>query len=180
MGKQPSSAGYKAQQFVESIIFLSRWLLAPLYIGLIVGLIALLIHFFLDLGHLLRVLITGNDHDTILGVLGLVDLTLVANLVLIVMFSGYESFVSRIDSDTTARPAWMGKINFSGLKIMLMASLAAISGLNLLEALLKISSQTSEILAWKVGILFAFVVSAVLLALVERLEKRAPEGRQTD
>lgn len=114
----------------------------------------------------------------ILGVLQLIDLSLVANLVLIIMFSGYESFVSHIDTATEDRPAWMGRIDFSGVKISLMASMAAISGIFLLEALLKLPTQSWTTLAWKVGIHLTFVVSGVLFALMDWVESRAHSHEQ--
>lgn len=162
-----------AERWVERLIYGSRWLLAPIYIGLIAGLLVVVVRFGFELWHLLETLFRSQESATILGVLNLIDLSLVANLVLIVMFSGYESFVSRIDEAGADRPAWMGTIDFSGLKIKLMASLAAISGIYLLEALLNMASQTWMSLAWKLGIHLAFVLSGVLFAVMDRIEASA-------
>ncbi|HEU0196913.1 MAG TPA: YqhA family protein, partial [Nevskiaceae bacterium] len=103
-------------------------------------------------------------------ILKLIDLSLLANLVLIVIFSGYESFVSRIESDPGERPAWMGKIDFAGLKVKLMGSLAAISGIYLLEALLNLDPSDWRGLVWKLAIHVTFVVSGVLFAFTEHVE----------
>lgn len=163
----------RSERVLETVIFRSRWLLAPFYLGLVLALVILLVQFWMDLVHLLPVVAEGGESPVILGILNLIDLSLVANLVLIVIFSGYESFVSRIESGDAHRPAWMGKVDFSGLKIKLMASLAAISGIYLLEALLNLASQSWEALAWKLGIHFTFVVSGVLFALMDRIEASA-------
>ena len=171
-----SSLSRHSERGIESVIFSSRWLLAPFYLGLIVGLVALLVRFWFEVVHLVTASLPSSESQTILGVLNLIDLSLVANLLLIVMFAGYESFVSRIDADEAERPGWMGKIGFSGLKTKLMASLAAISGIYLLEALLNMHSQTTTVLAWKVGIHVTFVVSGVLFAMMDRITASAEHG----
>lgn len=166
----------RVERAIERLIFRSRWLLAPFYIGLIIALVVLLVQFAFDIGHMLPTLRDPESRPTILAILNLVDLSLVANLVLIVIFSGYESFVSRIDTGSDKRPAWMGKIDFSGLKVKLMGSLAAISGIYLLEALLNLDSQSRSDLVWKIGIHVTFVVSGVLFALTEFIQSRAEGG----
>lgn len=173
MDNSSNALAARFERILESVIFRSRWLLAPFYLGLVVGLVILLVRFWMDLLHLLPVTTEGGESKIILGILNLIDLSLVANLVLIVIFSGYESFVSRIESGAAHRPAWMGKVDFSGLKIKLMASLAAISGIYLLEALLNLASQSWQELAWKLGIHFTFVVSGVLFAVMDRIEAAA-------
>lgn len=163
----------RTEHAIERTIFLSRWLLVPFYIGLVVGLLVLLARFWVELKHLVATAFSEQGSATIFGVLSLIDLSLLANLVLIVIFSGYESFVSRIETDEKERPAWMGKIDFAGLKVKLMGSLAAISGIYLLEALLELSSETWMSLGWKLGIHLTFVVSGLLFALTERIEASA-------
>ena len=171
-----SGLAARGERALEAVIFRSRWLLAPFYLGLVLGLVGLLVRFWMELLHLLPAITEGSESQTILGILNLIDLSLVANLVLIVIFSGYESFVSRIEAGESERPAWMGKVDFSGLKIKLMASLAAISGIYLLEALLNLASQSWEALAWKLGIHVTFVVSGVLFAVMDRIEAGAARG----
>jgi uncharacterized protein (TIGR00645 family) len=155
---------------LESFIFRSRWLLAPFYVGLVLSLLVLLLKFGQALVGLIPNTFAYSDKEIILAVLTLVDLSLVANLLLMVIFSGYENFVSKIDTaDHEDRPSWMGKVDYSGLKIKLIASIVAISGIELLKAFVNIADHTNAELAWKVGIHMAFVVSGVLLALMDRI-----------
>ena len=159
-----------AERLIERTLFASRWLLAPIQLGLIAGLVVLLIKFVQKTVDLVsHVLTTGGD-DAILGVLALVDLALSAGLVLMVMFAGYESFVSRIDSGNVSdKPEWMGQVDFGDLKLKLMASIVAISAIHLLGSFMNIEHMSDRDLAWSAGIHMSFVVSAVLLALMDRL-----------
>jgi len=103
------------EKILESLLFNSRWLLAPFYVGLVVSLVMLLVAFIGDLAHLVPNLLQASPEDIILGVLTLIDLSLAGNLVVIVMFSGYENFVSKIDTGLSEdRPSWMGTLDFSG------------------------------------------------------------------
>ena len=126
------------------------------------------------LDNLYHELLSLSEGDVILAVLTLVDLSLVANLLLIVIFSGYENFVSKIHTEAHEdRPEWMGKVDFSGLKLKLVASIVAISGIELLKAFVNIGGYTNTELAWKVGIHGMLVVSGVLLALMDRIAASA-------
>jgi len=160
---------------LESVIFNSRWLLAPFYLGLIGALALLLVEFGHQFIKLFIKIMSGgydNKYDVILGSLTLIDLSLVANLLLIVIFSGYENFVSKIDvADHKDRPDWMGKVDYAGLKIKLIASIVAISGIELLKTFLEIKENNinHSQLAWQVGIHMTFVVSGVLLALMDKI-----------
>lgn len=170
MSTKSAGSSNIAERAIEALIFRSRWLLAVFYVGLIFCLLVLVVRFVAELWHLASTVFSTQETATILGILDLIDLSLLANLVLIVIFSGYESFVSHIESGAAARLAWMGKIDFSGMKVKLMASLAAISGIYLLEALLNLDTQTTTDLAWKVGIHLTFVFSGLFFALTERIE----------
>ena len=123
----------RLESLIERLLTTSRWLLAPFFIGLALGLVILLLKFMQELYHLAITALTVSEADAILGVLTLVDLSLTAALVLIVIFSGYENFVSRIDH-TRARdwPSWMASIDFTSLKIKLLGSIVAISAIQLL------------------------------------------------
>ena len=155
----------------ERTLFISRWLLTPLYLGLIVGLGILIIKFAQRIAGLVQHVLEASNTDIIIGVLSLIDLSLVANLLLIVIFAGYESFVSRLDIGGRAvRLEWMGKIGFGNLKLKLMASIVAISAIHLLEEFMNIGHVTDRDLAWSTGIQLVFVVSGVLLAVMDRLE----------
>ena len=158
----------------EQLIFASRWLMAPFYLGLIVALLALLYIF----GHeilIVSVRLPGlAETDIIVWVLSLIDLSLAANLLLMVIFSGYENFVSKMDvGDHPDRPAWMGKVDFSGMKLKLVASIVAISAIHLLKAFMEIESMDKVNLQWMVIIHLTFVVSGVLLALMDWISERS-------
>lgn len=156
---------------IGRILFASRWLVAPLYLGLIGGLILLLIRFAIEAIELLtHALATDTDH-MIVGILVLVDLSLVANLLVMVIFAGYENFVSRLHGgdDDGSRPGWIDHIGFGDLKLKLMTSMAAISGIHVLENFMDISSLSNRDLAWAVGLHLTFVTSGLLLAVMDRL-----------
>ncbi|HEX4506333.1 MAG TPA: TIGR00645 family protein [Alphaproteobacteria bacterium] len=154
----------------ERLIFMSRWLLAPFYLGLALALIVLLYDFVMRAVHMVTQ-VQGAGHDTIIiAILGLIDLSLMGNLVLMVMFAGYESFISKLHiDDHNDRLDWMGEIGFGDLKLKLMTSIVAISAIRLLETFMDIENLTDRELAWTAGIHVAFVVSGLLLALMERL-----------
>ena len=126
------------ERILETGIFASRWLLAPFYIGLIIALALLLLHFLIELAHFVPKVPRAEQSEVILGVLGLVDVTFTANLILIVIFSGYENFVSKINTAEHDRPDWMTKVDFSGLKQKLMTSIVAISAIQVLKAFMNI------------------------------------------
>jgi uncharacterized protein (TIGR00645 family) len=159
--------------FMENLLFSSRWLLAPFYFGLAVSLIVLLIKFLLELVHLAAGAFTSSESDVILGLLTLVDLTLMGSLLIIVIFSGYENFVSRMDhSNHDDRPEWMGTIDFGALKLKMLSSIVAISAVQLLRQFMSLGTVTPERekeLMWLVIIHVVFVVSSVLLALSDRI-----------
>jgi len=162
------------ERWLERGLFASRWLMAPMYVGLVVALLALVVIFFQELVHVLPVILSGGAHaeDAILLALSLIDLSLAGNLVLIVIFSGYENFVSKLDiGETVDRPSWMGTVDFSGLKMKLVASIVAISAIALLKAFLEASESTGAIdttkMLWLVIIHLMFVVSGVLLAVMD-------------
>jgi uncharacterized protein (TIGR00645 family) len=154
----------------ERAIFMSRWLLAPFYLGLSLALAVLLYDFVVRMIHLVQEVQTGPHDAIIIGILGLIDLSLMGNLVLMVMFAGYESFVSKLHiDDHNERLDWMGQIGFGDLKLKLMTSIVAISAIRLLETFMDIENLDNRQLAWTVGIHVTFVISGLLLALMERM-----------
>ena len=154
----------------ERLLFASRFLLAPLYLALAISLIALLAKGGLHLYELLSRLSTLNDEDILLSELGIVDLTLTASLVVIVFLSGYTNFVAPVAMRPgDARPHWIAEIDFSELKLKLMASIVAISGIKLLEGFMNIAHESDRQLYWLVGIHLTFVVSTVILAISDRV-----------
>lgn len=158
------------ERLLERFLFSSRWLLAPFYAGLVLALVVLLIKAVQELTHFILHAFSAKESDVILGVLTLVDLTLTGSLIIIVIFSGYENFVSKIDESTHKDwPEWMGKIDFTGLKLKLLSSIVAISAIQVLKAFMNIDTvfEPSR-LGWLVGVHLLFVVSAFMLAISDR------------
>ena len=160
----------KLEIILEKLIFGSRWLLAPIYFGLVLAIVILLIKFIKEFILLVPLVFTAGGSQVIIGILSLIDIALVANLLLIIIFAGYENFVSKIHTgDHEDRPGWMGHVDFSDLKIKVIGSIVAISAIELLKAFVNVTEFTNEQLAWKVGIHITFVISGVLFALMDRL-----------
>ena len=165
----------------ERALFASGWLMAPMYLGLIAALGMLLVVFCREIVYYAPQALTASGEDAILAILTLIDLTLAGNLLLIVLFSGYENFVSKLDiEDTVDRPTWMGTVDFAGLKLKLklIASIVAISGIHLLKRFMEIGDTTdapfeANQLKWLVIIHITFVISGVLLAVMDWVTARA-------
>ena len=162
---------------IEWVIYTSRWLMAPVYLGLIAALGILIITFFRELYLQAPQIWTMDETDIILLVLTLVDLSLAGNLVLIILFSGYENFVSKIETAhrDKDRPEWMGTLDFSGLKIKLIASIVAISGIHLLKIFMNLANYTEQQLLWYVIIHVTFIFSGVCVAVMDWVEEKAHE-----
>jgi uncharacterized protein (TIGR00645 family) len=159
-----------AERLVERTIFASRWLLAPFYLGLAVSLIVLLIKFGQKTVTLVFSALFSGGTDVITDVLSLIDLSLIANLLLIVMFSGYENFVSRFElSDQQYKRSWMGHVDFGELKLKLLSSIVAISAVHLLESFMNIDQASDRELEWSIGIQITLILTGVLLALMNRV-----------
>lgn len=170
----------KIEHLLENILFASRWVMAPFYLGLAVALVLLLVKFLQELFHTIPIVFVMTESQLVLSILSLIDLSLAGNLLLLVIFSGYENFVSKIDTgDHKDRPSWMGKIDYSGMKLKLVASIVAISAIQLLRAFMDIKEMDNVELAWLVGIHLTFVISGVLLAWMDRLTEHA-EGHGKD
>ncbi len=164
----------------ERGLFASRWLMAPMYLGLVVALAMTSVIFVKALAYYISKTLEMTAEEMILAVLTLIDLTLAANLLLIVLFSGYENFVSKFDFDAGAdRPDWMGKVDFGGLKMKLIASIVAISGIHLLKKFMEIRDIDTAVtfgqseMYWLVVIHLTFVVSGVLMALMDYLQAKS-------
>jgi uncharacterized protein (TIGR00645 family) len=161
----------RAEHGLEEAIFNSRWLMAPFYVGLVLSLAVLMLKFLRILYEFVTHAWGASESDIILGVLSLIDVSLTGNLVVIVVFSGYENFVSRIDPGGHPDwPHWMARIDFTGLKQKLLASIVAISAIQVLKAFMNIDAGVSnEKLGWLVGIHLVFVISTLLLAWSDRI-----------
>ncbi len=160
----------KLEHGLEVMMFNSRWLLAPYYIGLVLAIALLLVSFGKEFIHFVPTALYGNESDVIIGILTLIDIVMIANLLIIIIFAGYENFVSKIETGGHEdRPSWMGHVGFADLKMKLIGSIVAISGIELLKAFMHVETLTDTQLAWKVGLHMTFVVSGVLFALMDKL-----------
>lgn len=166
------------ERVIEHTIFASRWLMAPIYLGLIAALGILIVTFFRELAHAIPGVLVMEESDVILLILSLVDVSLAGNLVLIILFSGYENFVSKIGpADHRDRPAWMGKVDFSGLKSKLIASIVAISAIHLLKIFMDLGKYSSEDLMWYTIIHVTFVISGVGFAIMDFIDARSYKSK---
>jgi uncharacterized protein (TIGR00645 family) len=155
---------------LEAGIFASRWLLAPFYVGLSISLVLLLITFVKEFIEFIPEALHAAPSTVIVTVLSLVDIVMVSNLVLLIIFAGYEIFISKIDtSNHEDRPDWMGLVSFSDLKIKLMGTIVAISGIELLKTFVNIKAHETNEIYLRIGLHLTFVVSGVLFALMDRL-----------
>jgi uncharacterized protein (TIGR00645 family) len=162
------------ERAIEKALFASRWILAPVYLGMSLALVALGIKFFMELWHLLATVFTTSEADLVLILLALVDMVLVGSLIVMVMFSGYENFVSSLDVEENGEKlSWLGKLDANSLKLKVASSIVAISSIHLLRAFMKtpdyISDDNSDALMWLVIIHLTFVVSAVMMGVLDRI-----------
>lgn len=162
------------ERLIERGLFASRWMMAPMYLGLALALLVLVWIFIMELVRFVMIVPVMTVNDAILGILALIDLSLAANLLLIVIFSGYENFVSRMDlADHKDRPDWQGEVDFSALKLKLVASIVAISGIHLLKVFMDVGQYDPEQIRWMVVIHLVFVISGVLLAAMDWIANHA-------
>jgi uncharacterized protein (TIGR00645 family) len=158
------------ERFIEKTLFASRWILAPVYLGLSLALLILGIKFFQEVYHLLINIGGLAESDTVLTLLSLIDLVLVGSLVVMVMFSGYENFVSRLEVEGSGEQlGWLGKLDAGTLKLKVAASIVAISSIHLLRAFMNAPQIANDKLMWYVIIHLTFVVSAVLMGVLDRI-----------
>ena len=162
----------KLEKIIETLIYHSRWIQAPIYLGLIVAAVLYSIRFLLDLGHLCTSFSSLNESQFMLVVIGLIDTSMVVNLLIIIIIGGYWAFVSKIDLDNDKdfeQFSYLGKISPSTLKIKLVVSLISISGVHLLETFLRTDELPLQSVVLKISIHLTFLLSAVLLAYTDKL-----------
>jgi len=159
----------KLEHLIENIILASRWLLVVFYLGLTVALLLYAISFAKKLWEFVDKLSVLQETDTILKMLSLIDAALVASLVVMVIISGYENFVSRFDNAEGAEISWLGKLDASSLKIKVASTIVAISSIHLLQVFLNAQMYTDGQLMWLTIIHLTFVISALLLAYIDKL-----------
>ncbi len=154
----------------ERVLFAARWLLAPFYVALVIALLALMAKVAIHLYDLVGKFPQLTEEQVLLSALGAVDLTLSSSLIVIVMLSGYVNFIAPIDVKAHKDwPQWFADIDFSELKLKLVTTIVAIAAIKLLESFMNVDSVSDHDLAWETGVLMAFVVTALLLALADRI-----------
>jgi len=160
---------FHIEEVVEKVLFGGRWLLAPLYVGLLLSLVPLIYRFFIEFLHLMEGIAKLEMQEITLKILELLDVVLLGNLIIIVIFAGYENFVSKINvaANSVDRPHWMGRVDYSGLKIKLIGSLVAISVIELLKDFMMEGEYDDKTQMWRIAIHITFVLSGVLFALMD-------------
>lgn len=164
----------KLEIALETTIFKSRWLLAPFYVGLVLSIALLFVKFVQEFWHIASHVVIMSESDVVIGILALVDLSLVGSLLLMIIFSGYEIFISKINLDNHEdRPDWMGKVNFSGLKLKVIGAIVAISAIDLLKTFMNIpvslTDEQTNVIMWKVIIHLTFVFSGLIFAYMDKV-----------
>ena len=162
----------QTERFIERIMYASRWILAPIYAGMSLVLLALFVKFFEELYHFLPHVFTISETDFILTLLTLIDLTLVGSLIVLIMFSGYENFVSRLDiSADTEKLEWLGTHDYASMKMKVATSIVAISSIHLLKVFMNINATANDKLLWYVVIHLTFVISALFMGYLDKITK---------
>lgn len=160
----------KTELFVENLIFFSRWFQLPLYIGLIGGGLLYTYKFCVELVHLYASIGTITESALLLGLLTLVDITMVANLLIMVIIGGYATFVSKMHiDDHEDKPDWLSKVDAGSLKVKLAGSLVGVSGIHLLQSFINIQNRDLDQLKWQVIIHVVFLVSSIMLAITDKI-----------
>ncbi len=160
------------ERFIERCIYASRWLLAPIYLGLSLAILLLAIKFFEELIHVFPVILHMSEADLVLVVLSLIDLSLVGGLLVMVMFSGYENFVSRLDSvPEEGGLDWLGKMDSGNLKNKVAVSIVAISSIHLLQVFMEVRTIANDKIKWYVILHLTFVVSAFCMGYLDRVTR---------
>ena len=175
----PVTPGHRARGYLGAVMFASRWLQAPLYLGLIVAQMLYVVTFMRELWHLATHIVTLSEAEMMLMVLGLVDVVMVANLIIMVTIGGYETFVSRLSVDGHPdQPEWLSQVNANILKVKLAMAIIGISSVHLLKSFVEartyftdpsLGGHGGDILLWQTVIHIAFILSAMALAWIDKL-----------
>ncbi|MDP5255250.1 MULTISPECIES: TIGR00645 family protein [unclassified Vibrio] len=169
------------ERLIETLLYASRWIMAPIYLGLSLVLLALGIKFFQEVFHLLPMIFSVGEVDLILLALSLIDLSLVGGLIVMVMFSGYENFVSKIDlSEDADKLGWLGKLDTNSLKNKVSASIVAISSIHLLKVFMEVENIDGEKIKWYLLLHITFVLSAFAMGYLDKLTKHGDTHSVTD
>jgi len=158
------------EMLLEKCILLSRWLLAPIYLALAVVLILFTVKAFQEVVHMFTIITTATEVDLILSVLALIDMALIANLLVMVILSSYETFVSTLDvSEEQEKPSWLGRIDAATIKVKLAVAIVAISSIHLLQIFMNTQQTPNDKILWYVIVHLTFVISSVLMAVMDRI-----------
>jgi len=161
------------ENLLERLIYNSRWLQAPVYLGLIIGAVLFAAKFFIELYHLMADFQSIDEKTLMLAILGLIDITMVINLLVVVIIGGYWTFVNKIEIiKEEDRPDWLKKINASTLKIKLIVSLVSISGVDLLKSFINIQNMPTDRVVLQIAIHLTFIFSALILALSDKIMEK--------
>ena len=168
-----SGTTQRVEQGFEALVFASRWIQAPLYGGLIMAELLYAYKFLMELWEMIHGIRDSTETIFMLGVLSLVDITMVANLLTMVVIGGYATFVSKLDLDGHPdRPEWLGHVDPGTIKVKLAASLIGISSIHLLKAFVNVANVPTEHIKWQIYIHLTFLGSAILLAYTDKLMQR--------
>ncbi|NKI19038.1 TIGR00645 family protein [Spongiibacter sp. KMU-166] len=162
------------ERFVENLMYGARWILAPIYIGLSLALFMLGLKFFQEIIHHMPMIFAMKEADLVLLVLSLIDMALVGGLLVMVMFSGYENFVSQLDIDEgREKLSWLGKVDSGTLKNKVAASIVAISSIHLLKVFVNTENIDTTYLKWYVIIHLTFVASAFAMGYLDKITRNS-------
>lgn len=162
-----------AEKILERALYASRWILAPMYLGLSLALLALGIKFFQELIHVLPHIFETPETDLVLMTLSLIDMSLVGGLIVMVMFSGYENSVSQLDiGEDAEKLGWLGKVDTTTLKNKVAASIVAISSIHLLKVFMNAVNVENDKLMWYVIIHLTFVLSAFAMGYLDKISRK--------
>jgi len=160
------------ERFIERTMYAARWILAPVYLGLSFAILFLALKFFQEVIHVLPIIFSMSEADLVLVILALVDLALVGGLLVMVMLSGYENFVSKMDiTDDEDRLSWLGKMDSSSLKNKVAASIVAISSIHLLQVFMSAQTVPNDKIMWYIILHLTFVVSAFVMGYLDKITK---------
>jgi uncharacterized protein (TIGR00645 family) len=161
-------------KFLSTILFGSRWLQVPLYLGLIAAQLVYVVHFMVELQHLVAGTLTLTEESIMLIVLGLIDVVMISNLLIMVIVGGYETFVSRLNLEGHPdEPEWLSHVNANVLKVKLATAIIGISSIHLLKTFINAPNLADKVLLWQTVIHMAFIVSAVSIAYIDKLMPHA-------
>lgn len=162
----------RLEHFIERVMYASRWIMAPVFLGMSLILLALAIKFFQELYHFVPHILEVDDGQVILKLLTFIDLTLIGSLTLIVMFSGYENFVSRLDIGSEAEKLdWLGTHDYGSLKMKVATSIVAISSIRLLKVFMEVENTDNDKMLWFVVIHLTLVLSAFIMGYLDKISK---------